>query len=161
MIEYLPLVLTGLGLTASIFYYTMTLKNANKTRQAQLLANIYNQMDTPEKAKALNSVFKMKFKDFNELVTNYIDNPDQETWNHVLQLVIQTEGQGSFVREGFIEIEKVALLLGGFIVYFWGLFEPYKDEIRSYLGYPRWASETEYLYNRILDYKETHPSYQI
>jgi hypothetical protein len=103
----------------------------------------------------------MQFIDFNELVTKYIDNPDQDTWNYIVLLIIQREGKGNFVREKLIEIEKVALLLGGFIVYFWGLFEPYNEEIRSYLGYPRWASETEYLYNKILEYKETNPEYQI
>ena len=38
MIEYLPLVLTGLGLTASIAYYANILNNANKTRELQLKA---------------------------------------------------------------------------------------------------------------------------
>ena len=52
MIEYLPLVLTGLGLTASIIYYTSVLRNANKTqqmqletRQAQLFHGIYTSLD--------------------------------------------------------------------------------------------------------------------
>ena len=36
MVDYLPLVLTGLGLTASIIYYAMVLRNANKTQQMQL-----------------------------------------------------------------------------------------------------------------------------
>ena len=36
MIESLPLVLTGLGLTASIVYYENILNNANKTQQMQL-----------------------------------------------------------------------------------------------------------------------------
>ncbi len=51
MIDYstLAIVLTGLGLTASILYYTMVLRNANKTqqlaletRQAQLFMQMYN-----------------------------------------------------------------------------------------------------------------------
>ena len=36
MIEYLPLVLTGIGITVSILYYTSVLRNANKTQQMQL-----------------------------------------------------------------------------------------------------------------------------
>ena len=39
MIEYLPLVLTGLGIMASIFYYSMTLRNQNKTRKSEILWN--------------------------------------------------------------------------------------------------------------------------
>ena len=33
MIEYLPLVLTGIGIIVSILYYTSVLRNSNKTRQ--------------------------------------------------------------------------------------------------------------------------------
>ncbi len=38
MIETIALVLTGIGLTASLFYYSNILKNANKTRELQLQA---------------------------------------------------------------------------------------------------------------------------
>ena len=37
-IEYLPLVLTGIGIIASILYYTMVLRNANKTQQLHFRA---------------------------------------------------------------------------------------------------------------------------
>ena len=40
--EVLAIILTGLGLTASIIYYASVLANANKTRKAQLFLNIYN-----------------------------------------------------------------------------------------------------------------------
>ena len=43
-IENLPLVLTGLGLTASVLYYTMVLRNANKTRQMQLFMQFYSKL---------------------------------------------------------------------------------------------------------------------
>jgi hypothetical protein len=35
MLEYLPIVLTGIGLTASILYYSTILRNANKTQKMQ------------------------------------------------------------------------------------------------------------------------------
>jgi hypothetical protein len=48
-IEYLPIVLTGIGIIVSILYYTSVLRNANKTqqqqldtRQAQLFMQMYN-----------------------------------------------------------------------------------------------------------------------
>ena len=36
MIESIPLVVTGIGLTASIVYYASILRNANKTQQQAL-----------------------------------------------------------------------------------------------------------------------------
>ena len=159
---------TIFGVIAGFTYYVLTVRSNQRnqqlkleTRQAQLIANVYNQMDTPEKAKAVNSIFHMKFKDFDELKTKYIDNPEDETWNQALSIIIMLEGQSTLVSENLIKIQQVAKLLGGFIVRFWGLFEPYKQEIRAYLEYPRWASETEYLYQEILKYKETHTNYEI
>ena len=48
MIEYLPLVLTGIGIIVSILYYTSVLRNANKTREAQLFMQSYKETSTPE-----------------------------------------------------------------------------------------------------------------
>jgi len=42
--EFLAIILTGLGLTASITYYAMVLRNANKTRQTQLFMNLFTQL---------------------------------------------------------------------------------------------------------------------
>jgi hypothetical protein len=46
-LEVLALVLTGLSITASILYYTMTLRNSNKTQQLALenrRAQLYMQL---------------------------------------------------------------------------------------------------------------------
>jgi hypothetical protein len=42
MIEFLPLVLTGLGITASILYYSLTIRNNTKTRQNAILYQRFN-----------------------------------------------------------------------------------------------------------------------
>ena len=164
MIESIPYVLTGIGIIISILYYTSVLRNANKTqqiqldtRQAQLLMQIYNRMDTPEKAKAVNHIMKMKFSSFEELIRDYIEAPDQETWNYVLSVVIMLEGQGVMIKQNYVKIESIGHLLGGFVVFFWNLFDSYKTEIREYLGYSKWASETEYLYTELMKYYEEHP----
>jgi len=53
--EFLAIILTGIGLSASITYYAMNLKNQNETqkqslenRKAQLLMNIYNKYTETE-----------------------------------------------------------------------------------------------------------------
>ena len=50
-IEYLPIVLTGIGIIVSILYYAMVLRNQNTTRQAQLLMQI-NNISRPENLRA-------------------------------------------------------------------------------------------------------------
>jgi len=53
--EFLAIILTGLGLTVSILYYTFTLQNANKTqklqletRQTQVFMDLYKTMASKE-----------------------------------------------------------------------------------------------------------------
>ena len=69
-IEYLPLILTGLGLTASILYYTMILRNANKTQQLQLEsrnAQLFNHLSdniwSRETQDAINILYDFKYSD--------------------------------------------------------------------------------------------------
>jgi hypothetical protein len=40
---------------------------------------------------------------------------------------------------------------------FWEKLKPIKDEARVDLGFVRWMSETEYLYDELLRYLEEHP----
>ena len=59
MIEFLPLVLTGLSITASIIYYSNTLANATKTRQTQLFMSLYDKYQSTEFRRLLFSVLEM------------------------------------------------------------------------------------------------------
>jgi hypothetical protein len=51
-LDYLPLVLTGIGIIASILYYASILRNANKTRELQLKAQEHA-TETRQAARAL------------------------------------------------------------------------------------------------------------
>ena len=86
-IESLPLVLTGLGLTVSIFYYTMVLRNANKTqqlhletRQAQLFIQIYNKFTDVNFMKNFNiAMKKISWLNFGDYTNKYNTEENQET----------------------------------------------------------------------------------
>ena len=56
--EFLAVILTGLGLTVSILYYTTVLQNANKTqqsqletRQAQLYMQVFQELNSEKRWK--------------------------------------------------------------------------------------------------------------
>ena len=79
MIEYLPLVLTGIGLTASILYYTIILRNANKTqkmqletRQVQMFMTISGTRSSPEFQKLIYRVtFMDEWNDLDDYFRRY------------------------------------------------------------------------------------------
>jgi len=62
--EFLAIILTGLGLTASIVYYANVLSNANKTRKAQLFLSIYTITLQEEMNKKWYDAMEMSLKDF-------------------------------------------------------------------------------------------------
>ena len=162
--EFLAIILTGIGLTVSILYYTITLQNANKTqklqletRQAQLFMNIYNQYLQRENIKANDSVFHMEFESLEEFEEKYGRESNPEAYHDWSYHQNYWEGIGVLVREGLINIRLVALLDGGGIIYNWEKFEPIIKEYRKKYNWPRWSIEHEYHYNSVKKYSTEHP----
>ena len=67
------------------------------------------------------------------------------------------DGLGVLVMEGLLDIKYIALLMGG-RVRLWGeKIMPILDDGRRAMGFRRWLSEAEYLYNALIRYIDQHP----
>jgi hypothetical protein len=125
-----------------------------QTRQAQMFMNIYNQLTTKDFGAALNLNAKshyMNYSEFNELM-------QKEDFQEAFTIIgMYWEGIGVLVKEKFLDIRLVALMLCGNTRFFWEKLKPFVDEARVNMGYERWMSETEYLYNELLKYLDEHP----
>lgn len=152
MVDYqaISIVLTGIGMMIALTYYALQIRNQNKTRQAQLLMQVYSRLDTPEKVRALQEVFLWEFKDIDEFVEKYW-NP--EDYNKLGTLVLFFGGAGTLVRTGDLPIEKVSLLMGGLTILMWEKFDPIKEELREFWNMPFWASSMEYLYHEVVKHR--------
>ena len=125
-----------------------------QTRQAQMFMNIYNQTTTKDFTTAWNiySAHEWKnYKEYSELIKK------KEVVNAFTILGMYWEGLGVLVREGYLDIRLVALLICGMTRYFWEKQIPIKDDARVELGFERWMSETEYLYDELRKYLDEHP----
>jgi hypothetical protein len=67
------------------------------------------------------------------------------------------EGVGVLVKENLVDIRLVAELIAGTTRKFWEIHAPIVAEMRRYTEQPRFLSETEYLYNRLMRYMDEHP----
>jgi len=106
MIEYLPLVLTGLGLTASILYYTMVLRNANRTqemqletRSQQLFMQIYQQASTPEVIRHWAEVIKYEWEDLEEFYSKYGAYSNSDTYGKYVSIWRRYNTIGIMLRD--------------------------------------------------------------
>jgi len=162
-IEVIALVLTGLGLAASIIYYANILNNANKTRelqlksqelatetrQAQLFMNIYNHWNTPDFWKNYWNVMDREWIDYDDYQSKYGRETDLEGNARSATLFAFYEGLGVLVKRGLIDPHFVDDLLGGTIVNYWEKMGDIFREMRIRVDYPQVGTQIEYLYDVI------------
>jgi hypothetical protein len=159
------------GVIGGFTYYILTVRNAQRTReltlraqeqavetrQAQLLMQVYNRFDSPEKIRAFQEVFHWEFSDSEEYFEKYYRDSNPEAHNSATTLITFFEGVGTLVKMGDLPLDRVYTLMGGLTINLWGKFEPIKEQLREQLKFPRWASETEYLYHELIRYEAEHP----
>ena len=127
-----------------------------QTRQAQLFMGLYEKFSTPEYVKYFTDVANgPSFEDYASLKKKFAE--DQEYGSEFNVLVGYYEGIGTLVKEDLIDIRYVALLMAGVTRKFWEKIAPFIDDLRRDFHFPRYMSETEYLYDRLTEYLEQHP----
>ena len=153
MIEYFPIVLTGLGLTASILYYTITLRNATKTqqmqleaRQTQIFMQVYNQVTSPEFFNKWRQVLQAEWTDYEEYEHKYgfFNNPD--FGDNLYSMMAVFEGLGVLVKRELVNLEIVDDLVAGFCIRIWEKYEPIMLEQRKQRDWPAYMHHVEQLY---------------
>lgn len=73
MVDYqtISIVLTGLGLMIALIYYSMQIRNQNKTRQAQLFMQIYDRWLDPDFLRYYVRSYKMEYEDLDDFNEKY------------------------------------------------------------------------------------------
>jgi hypothetical protein len=165
MIEYLPLVLTGIGIIVSILYYAMVLQNANKTqkiqletRQAQLFMHIFQSFNSPESNKIMAELLTVELGDYDDFAQKYAHTVNPEHFGERTHVFYSFHIIGRLLEDGLITIELVDTALGLSIVLLWDKWGYLIKEIREEMGYPRYVEYFEYLYEELNKYWQENPS---
>ena len=155
MIETIALVLTGLGLTASIVYYASILRNANKTqqmaletRQTQLFMYLYDKWSSEDFIIKLLEILQWEWEDYQDYNRKYgYANKDKAVQRIAVGAFF--EGLGVLVKNGQLKPELVDDLLSWNVVTYWEKFRPIIIQSRKEQNYPNMGEWTEYLYNQL------------
>jgi hypothetical protein len=145
-----------LSLVVVLAYYSLQIRNQNKSRQAQVYLTLYNKWDEKQQ-KAHAALRAAEFSNIDEYLEKYGPDTNPEFQHHVGQLINFYEGIGVMVKEGFLSMRLVALSWAGAIRVFWEKFEPIMDDLCEYYDYPRLWSETIYLCRELMKYMDEHP----
>ncbi len=155
-LEQIIYIIPIVGLTASIFYYAMVIRNQNRTRQAQLFMQITNRMDE-EFMDAWHELNTTELNSFEDYWGLYDPDKDRERYSRLMRVLTFYSGIGVVLREGFINIRPVVFLIGAPARYTWEKLMPVVEGVRRHYGSRQVWTQTEYLYNRIIRYLEEHP----
>jgi len=140
MIEYLPLVLTGIGLTASIVYYTNVLRISNQTRRTQLFMEIKKTFNDPAFLEKYNRVmYTYHWEDYDDYLENYGPEKHPKKNAEIMSLNNFFHGLGVLVAMGRIDIDLLGMHLGYRTVEVWDklksiVLERREREGLQYLG---------------------------
>ena len=162
-LEQIVYIIPIIGLTASIFYYAIVIRNSNRTqqvqletRQAQLFMQLVNRHRDDTRDLDINKSFlDVEIKTFEEFMRLWMTD---EAFGRTLSALGNFhESVGVMVREGYIPVRLVALMWAGTTSRFWEKMKPFIAEVREVQQFPRAWAETEYLYIELMKYLEEHP----
>ena len=170
------------GLLVGIFYYILTLRNAQHTRElalknqeltlqsqelsrkaqeqaadtrkAQLVMQFLEKTSRPDMIESRIKYDKFEWVTANDYIQDISSFDGLNTLNGTLGYY---EGIGVLVKEGLLDIRPITLLSSGIIRSMWEKFDPIKYEVRKELEWPRLFIECEYLYYEIMKFHKEHP----
>jgi hypothetical protein len=156
-IEYLALILTGIGIIVSILYYASVLRNANKTqqlaletRQAQLFMYMYDRWSNPESIKHGDELETWEWTDYDDFLERYGQEKNPERYISFSYIARFLEGVGVLVKRKLVDPLLVDDLMSGNILDFWDKFgDPLIKKRQVLRNYPQYYEHVEYLYKVI------------
>jgi hypothetical protein len=115
MIESLPYVLTGIGIIVSILYYASVLRNANKSRETQLILQIMNKMD--DFSELWNHLtYTWTWTTIEEFWQKYGPESNITDWIQVFRFSAFIESLGVLVDRGSLDADLLDDIYAGVII---------------------------------------------
>ena len=146
MIEYLPLVLTGIGIMASILYYANILRNAEKAKRKEILLQRINIIDEDFYNKWVQ-LFQQEWTTFSEWHEYRKDHP--EAYGFITYLMMTLNTMGIMLKQNLVD-EKT--LFDAFtppiIIWSWNRTKPIIMGWRETINIPDYHSGFEFLAKR-------------
>jgi len=176
------ILLTGVGMIIALVYYTLTIRNQNRTRQAQLLWSIYENYRSTESRQQSMEIASWEWEDTDDFFEKYGQHTNPETWVIWTAKAAFFNGIGILLKRNLIDIKLLDDLLTNSVERHWNtmgmgpiLVEwrkrlPLQRKERGWMHDPEYSDHVhdstvsttfngfDYLYNSLMKYRETHPT---
>jgi hypothetical protein len=130
-LEVIAILLSGIGISASLFYYANVLQNANKTRQAQLFMDLYRTYRDPFFRKQYQDILSQKWIDFNDFWEKYGEANNRDAWADWQTVASYFNGIGVLLKQGLIDIDMIDELLAPTVFMAWMRMGPIAEGFKE------------------------------
>jgi len=155
-LEFLAILLSGIGISASLVYYANVLRNANKARQRELIIQ-RSQTYSPEYTKTWSEVRSMSdWEDAVDWAKKYGRKANPEAYSKWMYIMRVYNLAGLHLKEGADPDLLFQLYPIGTIISLWNQFEPIILFQRERENYPEVHSAFEYLYREAKKWAPEH-----
>ena len=155
------------GLLVGIFYYVMTLRNAEKareltlqsqkhaeeTRKIQLLLDVNKDIEGLGSGLQYNVIMDMKWDSYDDFVSKYGYENNPDSFRKRMRIWRNMHKNGLLVRDGLIDIRALFDYTSGGSLYMWRKFKDIIEESRRLYDMPESFIGLEYLAGEIEKYR--------
>ena len=123
-LEVIAILLSGISISASLFYYSNVLENTNKTRKTQLFTQIYQARYNPDNIDRWMKMMSWEWKDFDDYYKRYSGfGVDPDLGALSIAQFAYYDGLGLLVKNKMVDVETVYQLMSAPIINLWFKFE--------------------------------------
>jgi hypothetical protein len=148
-LQTIGMLLTGISLTIAATYYTLTLRNAEKTRKTQLFMQLYNHVTSKEFVQNFGDTLNMEWEDYEDFERKWGSGNNTEAYAKRYTVWYAYDGIGYLLKHNLIDIDIAYHLNGTAALYQWSKYESIIKYQREVFNIPELALWFEYLVQEI------------
>ena len=154
LLQSLSYVAAAIGVCVAAFYYALNLREANKNRRIIYTNSVMQQLLTEEGVRREWDCYTMQWTDFEDFKRKYDSRVNPVNYSKRLSLWYNYDALGYLYKTGLIDLDTVANIGGGIVLWDWLKFKPIIEEYRKTEMGPDTFSSFEYLAEAVLRVKE-------
>ncbi|MCX6653762.1 MAG: hypothetical protein NTY03_01440 [Candidatus Bathyarchaeota archaeon] len=166
LLQSISYITGAFGVSIAAIFYILNLRISQRnqqltleTRQAQLfMSSMFERISSPEFRTADKILGEYKPRTAEDMRKIFDDPEAYAAWDTVWWVY---EGLGVLVHEGLVDIRLVARYIGGTYKSIWERWGPAIKAARLGWNHPRMGVESEYLYDRLIEFGEKNLGYHV
>jgi len=149
------MILTGIGLMIALSYYSLQIRNQNRTRRAQLYMQIFSRLSSLEFRLIVTDINRWEYSDFHDFDEKYLKNSDPSYSAKWQAMMSWGEGLGILLKDGLVDTETLYnMAWGQGQISFWKKWEPIVKAYRISRNNDDFGRWFEYLGEQLIEFRK-------